>query len=254
MGLTHLSLLAATAILVGLVLFHVRRARRRERVYVRPLEPLAYLDRILGRAAELGRPVFFLPGMASVNEASTLSAVSLLGSVARSALRYRVPLRVPCSDPVVLAIASDVLDEARLEEGRPAPADPPVVFLSSRPFAYAAGTVGLMTRERPAVIVHAGTFYAEALILAESGALCGALQVAASDSVTQAPFYVATCDRVLVGEELFAAGAVESGDPAQLGALKAQDAAKAILVLLIGIGLVGSALGLFDLAPILRGG
>ncbi len=50
-------------------------------------------------------------------------------------------------------------------------------------------------------------FWAESLILAETGSLSGAIQIAGTDAVTQLPFFITTCDYTLIGEELYAASA-----------------------------------------------
>ena len=69
-----------------------------------------------------------------------------------------------------------------------------------------------------------GLFYAESLILAETGNSVGAIQIAGTSEAAQLPFFVAACDYTLIGEELFAASAYLTGEPQQLGSLKGQDA------------------------------
>ena len=73
-----------------------------------------------------------------------------------------------------------------------------------------------------------GTFFAESLILAETGNSIGAIQIAGTSEAAQLPFFIAACDFTLIGEELFAASAYLSGEPQQLGSLKGQDAGKAL--------------------------
>src|SRR5690606_18816415 len=81
-----------------------------------------------------------------------------------------------------------------------------------------------------------GRFAAESLILAEAGQQIGAMQVAATTSPEQVPFFLTTCDYTVIGEELYAAGAYLSGDPVQTGSLKGQDMAKTVIALLILFG------------------
>ncbi len=47
-----------------------------------------------------------------------------------------------------------------------------------------------------------GLYMGEALLIAESGASLGMMQVAITASVMQIPFFVAACDYVIIGEEL----------------------------------------------------
>jgi hypothetical protein len=97
-----------------------------------------------------------------------------------------------------------------------------------------------MTRKRPAACFYMGAFYAESLLLAETGNLIGAIQVAGTAMPSQLPFFVAACDYTLIGEEFFAASAYLSGDPDQLGSLKGQDVGKLIVggLILVGVAMV----------------
>ena len=81
-----------------------------------------------------------------------------------------------------------------------------------------------------------GCFFAESLILAETGNSIGAIQIAGTAMPSQLPFFVAACDYTLIGEEFFAASAYLSGQPDQLGSLKGQDVGKLLVgaVLLVG--------------------
>ena len=83
-----------------------------------------------------------------------------------------------------------------------------------------------MVRERPEAVFLLGTFYAESLILAETGHAIGAIQIAGTKETSQLPFFVAACDYTLIGEELFAASSYLSREPVMLGSLKGQDLAK----------------------------
>jgi hypothetical protein len=93
-----------------------------------------------------------------------------------------------------------------------------------------------MTRERPATNFLIGMFWAESLILAETGALAGAVQIAGTDAISQLPFFITACDYTLIGEELYAASAYLSREPVLLGAIKGQDYSKALILALIIVG------------------
>tara|TARA_X000001036_G_C20221938_1_gene620172 strand:- start:312 stop:629 length:318 start_codon:yes stop_codon:yes gene_type:complete len=78
-----------------------------------------------------------------------------------------------------------------------------------------------------------GKFYAESLILAETGNSIGAIQIAGTASPTQIPFFVTSCDYTLIGEEFFAASAYLSEKPELVGGVKGQDMIKLIIISLI---------------------
>ena len=60
--------------------------------------------------------------------------------------------------------------ESYLVEGRPDMFQEDMVhYVTDEQFAYAAGVNGIMVREKPAACIYMGKFYAESLILAETG-------------------------------------------------------------------------------------
>jgi hypothetical protein len=65
------------------------------------------------------------------------------------------------------------------------------------------------------------------------------------------PFLVATCDYMLLAEELFAAGASVSNDPDMLGSIKGEDVIKLLLVAVTGIGFLLGAAGITVIADLL---
>jgi hypothetical protein len=88
-----------------------------------------------------------------------------------------------------------------------------------------------------------GAYFAESLLLTETGASTGAIQIAGTDSDHQLPFFVTTCDYTLIGEELYAASAYLSKEPVQIGTLRGQDIGKAVVLSAIGIGIVLATVG-----------
>ena len=98
-------------------------------------------------------------------------------------------------------------------------------------------------RKKPAANFFMGSYFAEALLLTETGASTGAIQIAGTDSDHQLPFFVTTCDYTLIGEELYAASAYLSREPVQLGTLRGQDIGKAMILSVIVIGILLATLG-----------
>jgi hypothetical protein len=126
-----------------------------------------------------------------------------------------------------------------LQAGRPDAYDPNSVrFVSPEQFAYVASVTGIMLRDRPAAHIFMGSFYAESLLLAETGFATGAIQVAGTANVHQLPFFVVACDYTLIGEELFAASAYLSGDPKLVGGLKGADWIKIVVIVVIVVGCI----------------
>ena len=110
-------------------------------------------------------------------------------------------------------------------------------------FAYVASVTGIMLRDRPAAHIFMGSFYAESLLLAETGFATGAIQVAGTANVHQLPFFVVACDYTLIGEEYFAASALLSNDARLLGSLKATDSVKILMIAVIVLGSILATFG-----------
>ena len=62
--------------------------------------------------------------------------------------------------------------------------------------------------------------------------------------MAQLPFFVAATDYTLIGEELYAASAYLGREPLLLGALKAQDWAKGMLLICLILGTIFASLHL----------
>ncbi len=244
--------LVGVLLLSGCIAWFLFRARRKD-LFIRPIAGLAALDEAVGRATEMGKPVLYVPGLADVDDIQTLASLSILGHVARRTAEYDTPILVPNSRSVVMSMAQEVVAEAYTAAGRPESFQrDDICYLSDEQFGFAAGVSGMMLRERPAANFLMGTFFAEALILAETGNATGAIQIAGSASASQLPFFVAACDYTLIGEELYAASAWLSRDPMQVGSLKGQDAAKAAIMASIVAGAVLLSLGLTWIKELLQ--
>ena len=206
-------------------------ARRRD-MYIRPIAGLQAVDDAIGRATEMGRPLLFVSGLTGVGDVSTIAAMLILGHLSRRTAAYETPVLAPCNDPMVMSITREIVHEAYLEAGKPDAYDPDNIFyVTDSQFGYVAAVDGIMLREKPAANFYMGYFYAESLILAETGNQSGAIQIAGTDADTQLPFFITACDYTLMGEELYAAGAYLSRDPILLAQLKGQDLGKAIISL-----------------------
>ncbi|MCC7477442.1 hypothetical protein IT575_03195 [bacterium] len=232
--------LVFTMIMMGAIF----AARQNPNLFIRRIAGLEAVDEAIGRATEMGRPVMQVNGLDPLTSASTVAAVNILGRIARRIASYDSTLMVPCVDPVVMTVSQETVKQAYAEAGRPdAYRSDSVFFVTDQQFSYVASVCGFMMRDRPAAIVYLGAFYAESLLLAETGAGTGAIQIAGTDSQHQLPFFVVSCDYTLIGEELYAASAYLSREPMLLGSLKGLDIAKAIVMLLILLGTIMATAG-----------
>ena len=231
------------AVFSGIVIFCIYRARSGKQPFIRRISGLEAIDEAIGRATEMGSSILYVSGTGSIKSIATIASMNILARVARMAAEYDTPLYVPCSDPVVMNIEREIVQNAHLDVGRPDTyRQENIFFISEEQFPYAAAVDGIMVRERPAAIFYMGSFMAASLILAEVGNSIGAVQVAGTASITQLPFFITSCDFTLMGEELYAASAYLSKEPMLLGSLKGQDWGKLLTIAAI---LVGSILCVF---------
>ncbi|MDQ7780664.1 MAG: hypothetical protein RDV41_13300, partial [Planctomycetota bacterium] len=222
-----------------LVLFFISRARRDQGLYLRRIAGLEAVDEAIGRATEMGRPVLFVHGLLGMDSISTIASVNILSKIAGKIAEYESRLLVPNYDPIVMSVCQEVVKEAYLKAGRPdSYRQDNVFYVTNDQFSYVSTIEGIMMREKPAANFFMGYFYAEALLLAETGSMTGAIQIAGTDSYTQLPFFIPTCDYTLMGEELYAASAYLSREPLLLGSIKGQDYLKLLLMILIVLGFV----------------
>lgn len=224
------------------MLYSVQRARRRL-PEIRRIAGLDAIDEAVGRATEMGKPVFFTPGsggdITTSTASETFAALEMMSYTANLTARNDTDFIVGVCVPNVYPLSEQVVEQAYLQAGRPDKYHSDMVrFLSPTQFAYASACMGIIEREKVASTIMVGRFLAEAMLLAEVSAQVGAISIAGSGSEYQLPFFLAACDYTLMGEELLAAGAYLSRDPLKLGFIAGQDWSKLLGVALILVGAV----------------
>ena len=229
----------------------IQKAKNGEEIYMRPIAAMKAMEEAVGRATEMGSSVLYVPGISGLDEIDTISGVIVLGHIAGMTAEYEADLHVPCCVPIVMEAAKESCKEAYLKKGRPDLYNENMVhYVTDDQFAYAAGVNGIMLREKPAAVFYQGKFYAESLLLAETGSSIGAIQIAGTGSSSQIPFFVTACDYVLIGEEFYAASAYLSGSPEMIGSIKGQDYVKLLCIIFIGLVVALSIFNYIDLFSI----
>lgn len=227
----------------GLVFYAISHAKRKD-IFLRRIPGLDAVDEAIGRSTELGKPILYLTGAHDMGDPSTIAAAVILGRVAKRAAAYETELLVPHREPITMAVCQEITKQAYLEAGKPDLfKEDANFFITSDQFSYTAAVDGIMLRKKPAANFFMGAYFAESLLLTETGASTGAIQIAGTDSDHQLPFFVTTCDYTLIGEELYAASAYLSKEPIQVGTLRGQDIGKAVILSVIMAGTVLATIG-----------
>lgn len=235
--------LLIAGLVCGSVVFFIGQARRGKEFKIRKIAGLEAVEEAVGRATEMGRPVLFIPGIQDMNDIQTIAGLTVLSHVAEVAAEYGARIEVPTSRSLVMTAARETVESSFLAAGKPDEYnEDDIYYVTDEQFGFVAYLSGMMVREKPAACFYMGTFFAESLILAETGNSIGAIQIAGTAMPAQLPFFVAACDYTLIGEEFFAASAYLSGDRDQLGSLVGQDVGKLIVAILMVVGCVFATL------------
>lgn len=220
---------------VIILLYTTYYKAKQNKFKIREIAGLKAIEDAIGRATEMARPLLFTPGWGGdIQRPTTIASMNILGHVANKTAQYDCQLIYPTHDPVIMAVAQEVIKGAYAGAGH---ADrykeDNIFYVSSSQFGYAAAVEGLISRLKPASIFLLGTFEAESLILAETGNINKAIQIAGTDSTIQLSFFIVACDYVLIGEELFAASGYLSDDHSIKASVRAQDIIKLLIAIFI---------------------
>jgi len=216
------------------IYFFIQRAHKDPNLFIRRIPGLEAIEEAVGRATEMGKPLLYVTGAYDIDAVSTIASVNILSHVSKKVASYDSRIIVPCRFAIAMTVCQEVVKEAYLNAGRPDAFNVHDIFyVTSDQFGYTAAVDGLMVREKPAANFFLGTFAAESIILSETGASTGAIQIAGTDSTYQLPFFIVSCDYTLIGEELYAASAYLSREPKLLGSLRGQDIGKIMMVLIV---------------------
>jgi hypothetical protein len=230
-------------ILSGVLLWWFADRQRKGAQYAfRPIPAFDVLRGLIGRVAESGKRVHVSLGTAGIGgdqTASVSAGLIVLRFLADRGAAMSAPPTVTVSDPSLLLVAQDVLYRAHARKGR---ADrysvTDVQMIAPDAAAYAAGAQDTIDDESVMANVMVGHFGDEYLLMGEAGAQRDLAQVVGSNVLDVQPFLVATSEKALLGEELFAAGAYLSDRPEYAASLCLQDVLRALIVVAVLAGVL----------------
>jgi hypothetical protein len=240
------------ALLVFLMLagyYFMRKAKGGKPIPVRKIAAFDAIEEGVARSVEMGRPVHFTLGYGPLSTSMApqyLAGLGVLNHVARLCGKYGANLVSTLGVPELIAAEEEVIRDAYYSAGKPELYNVTynVRYLTDQQFAYASAVQATIQRENAGTNIMVGPFWAESLIFVEAGAASGAFQVAGTARETQIPFFVLAADYSFIGEEIFAAGAMASGDNVTLASIRGQDIGKLLSWVLIVVGLVLLPLGI----------
>lgn len=232
---------------VGYVM--MQRFKRTQTLPIRRIPGLDAIDEAIGRVTEMGRPSAFVFGN-GVLEAQWFASFDILRYAERETAKYNARMIVCNPLPETQPVIEEIARGAYLEEGKVDMYNADDVrYLATE--SLRAAVTGIYAREKVAANFMFGNYYHESIIFAEAGNTVGAIQISGTANTHQLPFFVASCDYALLGEEIFAAGTYLSRNPSQVGGLIAQEWFKYALVIIMLVGTTLSTMGFNTLSTLL---
>jgi len=242
-------------VMLGLMYYSIWLAKNRRIPAMKHLPALDALEEGVGRAAEMGKPVWFGTGMYGLSGQYTvmnLCGLRILSKVAELCSKYGVWLQYMANEPNILPVARDLIEEGYSQGGRPEMYDPEMgMFTGGGQMNLIRVSYAYVQREKPAAVFMFGALLSEAGSTLGFASKIGTMIFAGTPRLYYQAHLVLLCDYQLIGEELYSAGAMLSKDPFQLGVLEGQDWTKLLTIFLIFLGIFAVNSGIFDIWSLL---
>jgi len=229
------------------MLFYYSAKRGRKFEIKKKIAGFEAIPEAVGRATELGKPIHGSTGGSTTGSwrgPMVVAGTTLMGYVAELAAKNKMPFHVSVGYPDQIVLLDDMLRASYLKGGHPELyTSEQVHYYGDSDSSYTGGMVGFISRAKIGANFLLGGYGGEALFVAEAGNRLGAFQVAGTPAVWQLPFLVTTCDYVMLGDELFAAGCMVTGNPAETSFIAGQDLLKIVIIALTVIGTLAVTFG-----------
>lgn len=247
--MTEIVILFMTGLLflfVILIVFFTARINTGQQPYLRRIEAFEGLKGFAGRAVEAGRPLHLSLGVGGAingTTADSLAGLYILNYLAEQSTLTGVHPTVSMADPAVMLLAQNVLRAAHMNSPQGVEAAyRNIRWIAPQPVAYAAGVMSLLNLDDVEANIMVGRFGDEYLLIGETAARRKMDHVGGTSDPNTLPFVYASAQEILLGEEIYAAGAYLQKRVSHLGSLLAQDTMRWIIFLLILAGVVTASI------------
>ena len=244
-GLNNTELLGLGFVILfsGLLVFFAILGRSQRLQNLREITAYARLKRSIGLSVEAGQRLHLSLGHGGINGlqgASAFVGLSVLQRIARVASISDRPPIASSGEATLTILSQDTLQNAYHAIYADSQYEPTAAQLTGlTPFSYAAGTLPLIFDEQTSVNLAVGSFGSEVGLITDANERTGGLSIGGSENMSAQAVMYASAQELLVGEELYAAGAYLQAGPLHTASLRAQDTLRWIIV---GIILLGALL------------
>ena len=204
-----------------------RRVQRGDFPDLRPIRAFDALQGLTARAIEAGRAVHIslgLGGITSDMTADSLAGLLVLEYLSDQSATTGAPPIITIADPTLLPLAQDTIRRpygTDWEEATRATRN--VRWIAPESAAYAAGVMDTLGSEAVEANVMIGAFGDEYLLMGEAAGRRKITHIGGASDPNVVPFVFVTADQMLMGEDMYAAGAYLTRKPWHIGSLLAQD-------------------------------
>lgn len=218
-------------------------------VRIRILPPLEAIADGVGRAVEMGKPIIINPGegsgYATAGGGGTqfFAANAVVGYTAEIVAKLDGKILVPLNLPDTIVLVEDMVRSSYMKVGKADAFDPKSVFFAAvQDAAYNSYVQTLIRQQLPALYITFGSSGTGAQ-LEEAAKSVGSIVIGGIAYLSQIGCRMATCDYLLMGDELYAAGAYVSKDTTRVSTVFATDMVKLIMIALTIIGCIAVTVG-----------
>ena len=103
-----------------IVLYAIWSVKSGRKFTIREIPGLKAVDEAVGRATEMGSSILYTPGWGGdIQRPTTIASMNILSSVATRTAEYDCRLIYPTHDPVIMAVAQEVVKESSIKAGHP---------------------------------------------------------------------------------------------------------------------------------------
>lgn len=241
-----LQLILALILLLATLLFLASRQIRLGRMMfsLRPLPAYHWLGGQVGRAVESGQKLHISLGQAGLvgpATATSVAASQFLTTLAKDSCANNTPPIVTVGNGTLLPLAENQIRNAYAEADRLYQYQPDHVYFVAQTddnFAFAAGVTSELMQNKVLSHILAGRYGAEIGIIGGAANRQNIEQIIATDDPVALAIGTAVSDKLIIGEELFAAGAYLDKNSSQLASLRLQD----MMRWLIALAIIGFAI------------
>ena len=252
--------LALMVVSLAMAYFVWKTRQTKKPPFIRILPGIEALPEAVGRAVETGRPVHYTEGHPLggkiydvVVGPMYLAGLSIMGYVASLCAQKGAKLVCSIGHAEILPIITESIRTQYLLAGKLEDFNEGDIYYFPEQ-SYTLGTMEMIegygpTGKKAAANLLFGNYWGQdTIMLPEAGVYAGSIGIGGSANTGTVCFFVASLDYCLIGEELFVAGAIASGNPDQLASIAGQDVAKVfgIVIAIINVLLISAGILWFN--------